>query len=465
MSFVDAMAIIAPVTGESHEEESGTSTDQVVLSLVSPGQTQTPPLGAFSRWCDLFSPSPAHDAVKFGKEISDGESSTGGAGDGAVCDDKFDFTGVAPKVADVARAFLPVQQDEQDRLRRRRRLEGWFMAMLSLGLAVSAAVAVSLVPWQAASAGDKGPVACQLLLIIVLVVSAAVVEHLPFWTSRPLQQLAATPAAAAGAGAVATPPRAWRLACLETALGLGRSVGILAFAFHAGRWRPGSSLAAALAAASRGFILLTLALCAVAGMVMGLGGGSLPNVFADDDGRRARNLLSRHLLALGSAIGFLGVGLRGFHRGDPSCDACFVAGVGSVARLVTAVTLDVPHFVLAVLYCGSCRLAGPGPILLGVGAWLASVTGLVLAVKAVKVDLPWFRYGSRHRQRVAALRDRGHMSVRWSIVQKQLRRVRHERRMELEQLEQFAAEAAGVGSKTAVGRPVSNSSVGGEAAP
>jgi len=360
---------------------------------------------------------------------------------------------------------------------RLRRREGHVLRCTAGALAIAAVGTVAALPL---SGGDAPGMEARvwLPLALVLALAAAVVEHAPVLTVRHTVGsefrgggIAAPAVAAASLPLMPGPhslplvdsmPTPWApepgsrephvgVALAETVITLGKFLVFITFACHAALLDLAGTDVSAFVVTSRVCISLHVALCAVLGLLFGCATRCMPTVFLDDRPDGPRNALSAHLLGLGGAIiGPLDVGLRGICRGDPSLDACALAGLCAPARLLAAVTLDVPHLVLGALLFAAAAAADGGQNpgngaeaaageqqvsrlwaarVLGATTTAAAAVGLALAAKVCSIDSQWFWYGSGYGRRRAFLVKKGHASARWSMAQKKLRELKHDRRV------------------------------------
>lgn len=361
----------------------------------------------------------------------------------AACEDVIlSLAQVVPE-AQVSRAGKPQElvggMVADHRTRCRRRCLGRLLASTSVGLASAAGVCAVLdFSFEGGSSGDLGE---QLPLVAGLALAAVLVEHAPFLLERRVRPAGFArrpePPAPWSPWLPGPPPRA-ALACLETALVLGKFLVFLAFAARAESYGYRSTLAWALATASRVCLIVDAVLCAAMGASVGLCMGTLPNVFPDDGLDMPRNLLSIQLVAFGAVIGALGVGLRGLRYGDLRVDACIAAGVHAPPRLLAVLVLDLPHLVLGciLLVDDTAGSDGQGHAnVLAAAAIAAGLAGLALGAKTCLVDCRWFWYGFDFRRRAMYLTQKGYASARWSAMTTTLRKAKHEVRVRREELE------------------------------
>eukprot|EP00747_Dinoflagellata_sp_TGD_P167421 gnl/TRDRNA2_/TRDRNA2_191829_c0_seq1.p1 gnl/TRDRNA2_/TRDRNA2_191829_c0~~gnl/TRDRNA2_/TRDRNA2_191829_c0_seq1.p1 ORF type:complete len:491 (-),score=52.33 gnl/TRDRNA2_/TRDRNA2_191829_c0_seq1:292-1686(-) len=373
------------------------------------------------------------------------------------------------------------------RERRRRCREGCILVYAAVSLALAAAVSTAFLPVGGDVRDDvAGPNLLVFLPLIALVVAAVSVEHMPFLAAGPhrtidcdyfnscaqIEKLAKLAKLAKGPqqhragickgglfGCIPTcsirrtggkrrrghelmagmppmpapwappprPPRVWA-GLLETSVFLSKLLVFVAFGCHAEQLRPSDDNTAALARASRTCLIVDALVCGILGLILGHAARSMPNVFSEDRFSRPRNIFSIHLLCLGSLIGFLGVGIRGLHRGNWHVDSCFAAGFGAPSRIAATVILDIPHLVI-----GSLFLSGStGSSFLGLAVVVAAAAGLALGTKTYWVDVWWFSYGASYRRRMLYLETKVVTGFRWAAMQRKLRDLKHDLRIKKE---------------------------------
>jgi len=236
----------------------------------------------------------------------------------------------------------------------RLRCKGMLFAYLAVSLGMAAALAALFLDLADDGNGEGvrhvRTMCLQLLLVATLSIASAVVEHLPFLLAdrRPLDAPGCTPEPPAmWTPFLPRPPPHALFACIETVVVLGKFLVFLIFALHVDQVWPRNARAVALAWTSHMCIVLDIVLCVIIGILLGLPGSVVPNVFSDDRPRHSRNPLSWQLVVLGGAIGALGVGVRGLRFGDRALDECAFAGLSIPARLTGALVLDLPHLIIA----------------------------------------------------------------------------------------------------------------------
>lgn len=334
--------------------------------------------------------------------------------------------GYAPTLAGFASVPLAERQAGW-----RRRCEGRLLACASLAVAAAAGACVVV-------ADLSGDVPLLLRGLALAVALASVAVALERWPAR---AVALPPPTRRGGRSSGTGLGGARrccllragLSCAEAAAALGRCLAFLAMACHLRSLRPNDTVVAALVVASRLCISLAALASAVLGGLIARLCGRLPSVFMDDGQGHAGNTVSVHLLALGAAVGTLGVGVRGLQWGDQNLDECFFSGVCAPAKILAAFALDAPHIVLGSILLASSPVGDWGAAeVLGVCVVAAGAMGVLLAAKAFWIDLRWFWYGTEHKQRLAYLRQRDIASARWSLMNRNLKKLKHEARLQRE---------------------------------
>jgi hypothetical protein len=203
----------------------------------------------------------------------------------------------------------------------------------------------------------------------------------------------------------------------------------------------GGALLRRLGSISQKCIAVHFCLCCLLGLVFGPLLRRLPNIFPDERSHLLRTTISTYLACTGAVIGCFGVGLQGLAR-DSRLDVCFFGGILGFLRLLALFTLDLPHLVMssyllfardAIHGCQGCASQGQLAHLLVIFLLVAGTVGLLMAAKAVMMDLPWFRFGSNYRRRREFLKKKAQYSSRWIFMQKQLWQATREVRIKAEQ--------------------------------